>query len=1322
MASRRFGLSVVCVILMTFVCTCGAVAATLASGEYAVTNGSFEDGTSMPVDGWRVWMSPNSINVNTDSSQAYYGTNSASMCRETGDIILYQDITVVDAGNDGPHAGETAEAGAWIMFSPTAAGNSGQIVLEVKYVIGETVSTMATSSDIDSREAGKWYYLMTESSTASAIPASADAIQISITSHVNGTVYVDFVQAGLVGSITGNPSKLALAEYHTWFGVPDYLPDSRRYTDPDYDGFSSYDPSGWEHWEWHWDSQSEYNNDPGFYEQIGFRDGRKYTSLPNTGFEDAGYGTGGDDWSKYAPSGSTNIRTDEKAYEGSYSVKFINNSAGTEECSMWQSITDVGGASEPSAPNDKEQIVATAMVNFADVNFANGKFWMQVTAFYDLDPGAGVNIVNHVIAKSYEYVSPEYVDQNKDANGWVQIKTRPVEKAVIPDGTVELQVAIKFYYGGTIYIDKVEIGEAEYSNVQRQTACAKHPKPRIGPYDSTNDDLIDYHLELCKAMLFDVMLVDYYGHQYGKEDYQRTAFGKLVQEADDKDMKVCAFYEPKLHLLEWGDLPYVISNINELDANETATVNAYIDDVTVYNDITEISDVNDVMHYIKMAAIQDDIEYILTNWSGEKSYLAYRGKPVVAIFGLSITEEKGMEQQDWTDIYDNLTVHDGSYDFIFIGDATPGDSDLSGWYDMFTGMMNWHLVGEDIMDKASPTQQDVFERSRDVINGRAVNWADDGQGRFTVGLTYPQFDNLGVGGWLPIFEYGSWNYYIHRTMSWEGDFYTKTNQGLMEHSSDIDWVVVATFNDWNEGTAVEPSIEDGYLYSILTQEFLEDFKGISDEPNDMMEQITEKYINVEINMDVKTNIEKAEMDSTGYETYYRLSVYQFDSSGGYLGELMLLDYSTTTGTVTDNFAGHHANLAQYEPSIRISATSGGGWIKVNQLSEGGWTEDFSDVSDWSGFEGATITSDGALATIKRSVDCYGGAQWKGARVPYTSGDIISLDIDSVYDGVGSGIYYSGAACLETVLDYQGFNTYTQDELHTYAVSQNISTDANTIDPSGMYLALNHFEIDSSYNYSAYKNTSANDAYDTICYWMCYDILGVLPRPDKMPAVIPLNGGYTDWVVVNGYSASDNPQTASSYTVNGFWITDPDDDGLGKNTYITAAALGSYYLPIDSSDSYDGDYVSVVEPPLSQASVTIAEPKAYKNYSGTKASIIAAAINGVEDNGLKENNRFSSAFSQTKAGKPTFVNNDGDSYYIVPFVKDDGCSVAVIVDAANGAFVQATYTEEPDREYLKHSDKTQGPRMKTRSKRKSSLKCAGIKKRSKIRKAFFPEAK
>lgn len=632
-------------------------AARLAEGEYAVWNGSFENSDSFETAGWAAYLGnpQNTITINTDSTKSYYGKNSVKLYTDAVNTVIFQEINVVGPTEAGPKIGDSVEGGVWIMFDSEAANDvNGQVLLQVKYVVGSTPYVITSSADIQNKQANKWYYLLTDTNEVNGtrqIPAGAEKIQIVIDSRVLGTVYVDFAQCGKVGSITGNPSKLAMVEYQTWFGEPNYLPDWRRFTDANYAGFADYNNHHWKHWDWGWVPDEGYNSDPGLHKQIGIKAGRNFALL-NSSFEEPNYGDANfPGWRRWSPTGG-NIRTSEKACDGSYSIKYTNPVAGVNECAMWQWITcyDVAHPQD-NAPNEKEMVYASVWVNFGDINdinLAGGNFWIQLRAHYDPDFNPDTNNNEWMlIAKSYEHVSPEYVRENATPSGWVQIKTRPVNKSVVPWWTHGLEVAVRFYYAGTVYIDKVEVGEAEYSNIERQIACAK--TPLIGPYDSTSDDVIAYHLDVCKAMLFDAMLINYYGHQYGQEDYQRVAFQKIIEQSDDKDMKVCIFYEPKVHLKKWGDINYYsdMTDVSEMNAADTAKVNEYIDDVTEYNSVTEISDINLVKHYIKLAAIQEDIEHVLNTWSSGKSYLAYRGEPVIGIFGLYASKyDDNMVEQD----------------------------------------------------------------------------------------------------------------------------------------------------------------------------------------------------------------------------------------------------------------------------------------------------------------------------------------------------------------------------------------------------------------------------------------------------------------------------------------------------------------------------------------------------------------------------------------------------------------------------------------------------------------------------------------------------
>ncbi len=40
-----------------------------------------------------------------------------------------------------------------------------------------------------------------------------------------------------------------------------------------------------------------------------------------------------------------------------------------------------------------------------------------------------------------------------------------------------------------------------------------------------------------------------------------------------------------------------------------------------------------------------------------------------------------------------------------------------------------------------------------------------------------------------------------------------------------DWVLITTFNEWHEGSEIEPSVEYGSLFITLTNEYATQFKA-----------------------------------------------------------------------------------------------------------------------------------------------------------------------------------------------------------------------------------------------------------------------------------------------------------------------------------------------------------------------------------------------------------------------------------------------------------------------------------------------------------------
>ena len=63
----------------------------------------------------------------------------------------------------------------------------------------------------------------------------------------------------------------------------------------------------------------------------------------------------------------------------------------------------------------------------------------------------------------------------------------------------------------------------------------------------------------------------------------------------------------------------------------------------------------------------------------------------------------------------------------------------------------------------------------------------------------------------------------------DGWVYNKTWEYVNTYSGELplNWVVIETWNDWNEGTEIEPSIEYGYKYLVSTINNINTFKGSS---------------------------------------------------------------------------------------------------------------------------------------------------------------------------------------------------------------------------------------------------------------------------------------------------------------------------------------------------------------------------------------------------------------------------------------------------------------------------------------------------------------
>ena len=266
-----------------------------------------------------------------------------------------------------------------------------------------------------------------------------------------------------------------------------------------------------------------------------------------------------------------------------------------------------------------------------------------------------------------------------------------------------------------------------------------------------------------------------------------------------------------------------------------------------------------------------------------------------------------------------------------------------------------------------------------------------------------------------------------------------------------------------------------------------------------------------------------------------------------------------------------------------------------------------------------------------------------------------------------------------------------------------------------------------YNFSVYGRTTQEEALNDIAKWIAYPAGGgsdnpngdgVTGYPVHVPAAVPTGGNYDNWMAVRGVRATKDPWIADRYEIFGFWMNDPNPNGIGENSYKTAEQFASeYFLPltgVNHADPQFGKWVSILEPPKKKGEAKLRKSKKRWNKKIKKslqfqtltvdgmsryvyvedntvadaASIIKAATEGLHDEVTGYDAQLATIINGALARKPLYVNDPkrGD-YYLVAFDKpskfkirgivDTGqTAVVALIDAKDGHFKEASWVKTP----------------------------------------------
>ncbi|MEM1570099.1 MAG: glycoside hydrolase family 99-like domain-containing protein [Candidatus Bathyarchaeia archaeon] len=196
----------------------------------------------------------------------------------------------------------------------------------------------------------------------------------------------------------------------------------------------------------------------------------------------------------------------------------------------------------------------------------------------------------------------------------------------------------------------------------------------------------------------------------------------------------------------------------------------------------------EVIHGGRDEAVKD-IERILRDYGDQKAFLKVQGYPVIFIYSRALHQ---LDYRDWDYVIRKIR-YDG-FKVLLIADGF--DERVA---EIFDGLHTYNPVGilhegRDLKDVYANVKR-IAEDHGVIFSATVLPGYDDTHIR-EPGLTYPRKN---------------------------GDTYREAWKAAYE--SRADWVLICSWNEWHEGSEIEPSLEYGSLYLKITAENAERFKG-----------------------------------------------------------------------------------------------------------------------------------------------------------------------------------------------------------------------------------------------------------------------------------------------------------------------------------------------------------------------------------------------------------------------------------------------------------------------------------------------------------------
>ncbi len=197
------------------------------------------------------------------------------------------------------------------------------------------------------------------------------------------------------------------------------------------------------------------------------------------------------------------------------------------------------------------------------------------------------------------------------------------------------------------------------------------------------------------------------------------------------------------------------------------------------------------------------VRYVMDRYSGHSNFLALDGKPVLFFVDVYRTPAAGQTpQQFWAAVRDEVDLQRQTWWIAEGLDAS--------YLAVFDGLFVFKITHADYPN-------DYLKASRWA--GRVEQWEQQtGQSKLWLATISPGWDDLRAGCRADVRVPTP----PHRRDREDGALYRATFDAALD--SNPDWLLLSSFNEWVEGTYIEPSVQYGDKYLELTKEFVTIFK------------------------------------------------------------------------------------------------------------------------------------------------------------------------------------------------------------------------------------------------------------------------------------------------------------------------------------------------------------------------------------------------------------------------------------------------------------------------------------------------------------------